>query len=188
MSKCEQCGKSSKHGMIILSDSTSERHLCRNCHNNLLADTLGIENFKDYIRTYQSKDLDGKMHVFEIEKQIFFYGIKWLANEIKNGEVQGYQFGLYADLDDNPMESLQKLYSKIKKGLSKKYIKKAGHGFFSLPGDKFAGRIEWDEENNGEVPRLVIDGKIYSWHQVGRMLMAYEGWTVELKVTELGEE
>lgn len=156
-----------------------------------MAEAMGIDNFNDFIKTYQAKDVDGKIHVFEIEKQIFPLGIKWLSNEIKNGEVEGYQFGVYAELDDDPVEPLQKLYKKINKGLSKKYVKKEqAHGqiFYLLPEDKFVGRIEWDEDSNGEVPRLIIDGKVYTWHQIGRMLMAYEGWNVELKITELGEE
>lgn len=70
-------------------------------------------------KTYQVKDVDGEIHVFEIEKQIFFGGTKWLANEIKNGEIEGYQFGVYAELDDDPVESLQRLYNKINKGMSK---------------------------------------------------------------------
>lgn len=117
-------------------------------------------------------------------------GIKWVANEIKNGEVEGYQFGFYAKLEDDPMECLQKLYLKINKGLAKKYVKKEqmeGQTFYSLPEDKLAGRIEWDEEGGG-MPKVIIDGKAYSWNQVGKMLMGYEGWNVTLKIHEMGED
>lgn len=188
--KCDRCGKST-HGMIILTGPSEVTNLCRDCHNEELAEAMGIENFKDFIKTYQVKDIDGELHVFEIEKQIFPMGIKWLANEIKNGEVEGYQFGFYAKLEDDPGECLQKLYCKINKGLSKKYVKKEqmeGHTFYSLPEDKLVGRIEWDDEFNGEIPKLVIDGKTYSWHQVGKMLMAFEGWNVVMKVREMGED
>lgn len=152
---------------------------------------LDIDDYRDFIKTYQAKDVSGKLHVFEIEKQIFPMGIKWVAHEIKSGKVEGYQFALYAELDDNPVDSLQKLYRKINKGLSKKYIKRSRRGgyiSYSLPEHKFVGRIEWDEDYHGEIPKLVIDGKTYTWHDIGRMLMTYEGWIVKLKINETGED
>ena len=58
-------------------------------------------------------------------------GIQWRAVEIKNGEIEGYQFAVYAGLDDDPMEGLQKLYEKVNNGLSRKYIKKKGKRLIS---------------------------------------------------------
>lgn len=69
--KCDYCGKSSR-GMTILRDSSGwERHLCRDCHNEEMAEALEIENYKDFIKTYQAKDVNGKLHIFEIHKEIF---------------------------------------------------------------------------------------------------------------------
>lgn len=188
---CALCGKST-HGMIVLTDPSGvTKNYCRDCHNKELAEYMGIENFKDFIKAYQVMDTDGELHVFEIQKEIFPMGIKWVANEIKNGEADGYQFALHTKLEDSPVESLQKLYRKINKGLSKKYVKKVqieGHIFYTLPDDKLVGCIEWDDEYSGEIPKIVIDGKTYSWHQVGKMLMAYEGWNILMKVREMGED
>ncbi len=98
---------------------------------------------------------------------------------------------VYSELSDNPIESLQKLYNKIKQGLSKIYVAKEeieGHVLHSLPYDKIVGRIEWDDKHNGEVPKIVIDGKTYTWHEVGKMIMGYEGSNVMIKVHEMGME
>jgi len=188
---CDLCGKS-PHGMIILTDlSGQKRQLCRDCYNEELAEAMGIENFKDFIKTYQVEDVDGELHIFEIQKEIFPMGIKWVANEIKDGEIEGYRFGFYSELEDDPVECLQKLYRKINQGLSEKYVNKEsvnGHTFYTLPGDKLVGRIEWDDEYNGEIPKVIIDGKTFSWHQVGKMLMTYEGWNVVMKIHEMGED
>ncbi|MHB8986916.1 MAG: DUF7713 domain-containing protein [Eubacteriales bacterium] len=189
--KCDRCGRSPR-GMIILSDSSGwERHLCRDCQNEEMAEALGIENYKDFIKTYQVKDVNGELHVFDIHKEILPLGIKWLANEIKNGEVEGYQFGLYAKLDDDPVKCFQKLYRNINKGLSKKYIKEeqlGGYTSHSLPEDQLIGRIAWDDEHDGEIPKIVIDGKTYSWYEIGKMLMTYEGWNLVIKVQDIGDE
>jgi len=92
----------------------------------------------------------------------------------------------------NVKKAVKKVYHKAKKVYykAKKYVKKEhlhGQIFYSLPKDKLVGRIEWDEKNNGEVPRVAIDGHVYNWHQIGRMLMAYEGWNVQIKIDEVGE-
>jgi len=47
-----------------------------------------------------------------------------------------------------------------------------------------AGRIEWDEETDGATPLLVVDGKPYSWDEVGRMLMTFEGFTLHARVED----
>lgn len=73
---CGRCGKSQNGMIIITTPSGLSRQLCRDCHNEELAETMGIENFKDFIKTYQVKDVDGELHVFEIQKEIFSDGDK----------------------------------------------------------------------------------------------------------------
>jgi hypothetical protein len=46
------------------------------------------------------------------------------------------------------------------------------------------GRIEWDAETNGEVPIIVIDGKPFTWEQVGRMLTTFEGFTLDARIED----
>jgi hypothetical protein len=50
------------------------------------------------------------------------------------------------------------------------------------------GQIEWDDEEDGRVPRLVVDGKSYSWDEVDRMLMTFEGFRVKMEVYDRSEE
>lgn len=44
------------------------------------------------------------------------------------------------------------------------------------------------DDNGGEVPCFVINGKELSWHEFGRMLMTYEGFRFKLKIFERDEE
>lgn len=189
--RCERCGKSIKQSVHITDDKGQNYILCRDCNNAMVAERLGINNFVDFTRNYRVKDIDGEEHVFEISKEIFFMGVQWRAVEIKNGEIEGYQFAVYAGLDDDSVEGLQKLYEKINNGLSRKYIEKKefqGQTLYSLIDDKVAGRIEWDDQYDGRIPRLIIDGKPYTWEQLGNMLMGYEGWNFHLKIVEAGED
>jgi len=59
---------------------------------------------------------------------------------------------------------------------------------YTLLHDKLVGRIEWDDDFNGQIPKVIIDGKAYTWNQVGKMLMSYEGWNLKLEITEEGED
>lgn len=46
------------------------------------------------------------------------------------------------------------------------------------------GRIEWDPDTDGATPLLVVDGKALNGNQVGRMLMTFEGFTLDARVED----
>jgi hypothetical protein len=50
------------------------------------------------------------------------------------------------------------------------------------------GRIAWDDEHDGRLPLLVIDGREVSWEAFGRMLMTFEGWQFKLEIRDRSEE
>ena len=51
-------------------------------------------------------------------------------------------------------------------------------------GPALVGRIEWDPESDGRVPLVVIDGQAFSWEEVGRMLITFEGLTLEARIKD----
>ncbi len=54
--------------------------------------------------------------------------------------------------------------------------------------DIVRGHIAWDDDTGEELPCFVIDGKELSWHEFGRMLMAYEGFHFKLQIFGGSEE
>lgn len=50
------------------------------------------------------------------------------------------------------------------------------------------GQIEWDDDYDGSLPILVIDGKEVKWEEFGRMLMNFEGWQFRLNILDKSEE
>jgi hypothetical protein len=44
------------------------------------------------------------------------------------------------------------------------------------------GRIEWDEESEGELPRIATEQNKYSWLELGKELMTYEGFGISIKI------
>jgi hypothetical protein len=50
------------------------------------------------------------------------------------------------------------------------------------------GRIEWDDNENGRLPCIVIDGRRIDWADFGAMLMAFEGWQFRIELVDPGDE
>ena len=63
-------------------------------------------------------------------------------------------------------------------------VERAEHGWQIAADQRFVGRIEWDPETNGWLPLIVIDGKPFTWEQVGRMLMTFEGFTLDARIED----
>lgn len=190
MEKCQWCGENCKgYGMVVLHVKEEEpsQKICSDCFNGYMAEMLEVEDYEDYEQELIFKDCDGIDHCFQINKKIFPTGIFWEAVELLDENNVGYLFKTHQDHDEDSKVALKRLYAKIEKGLSKKFIVKkssCGHEYNSLIDDKADGRIEWDDNYDGHIPRFIIDGKGYSLEELGKMLMTYEGWNFKLEVIE----
>ena len=49
--------------------------------------------------------------------------------------------------------------------------------------EQIHGRIEWDEANQGMLPMIVTDEKQWSWLELGRELMTYEGFKIKIEIS-----
>jgi hypothetical protein len=49
--------------------------------------------------------------------------------------------------------------------------------------EQIRGMIEWDEMNQGMLPLVVTDEKQWSWLELGRELMTYEGFKITIEIT-----
>lgn len=65
-----------------------------------------------------------------------------------------------------------------------KYVDMTDLGWQIGQTQRLVGRIQWDPDSDGAIPLLVIDGKPFSWDQVGRMLMAFEGFTIDARIED----
>lgn len=186
--KCERCGKVS-HGMTILTYCEKEHEtICTDCYNDEMAEYYEIEDFRDFVKSYTSLDSDGVSHTFDINKRIMGTGVFWEAVEANDGKFDGYKFEVDAEMDGDQHEAVQKLYSKIHKGLQMKYIETKtleGHKVYSLYKDEIVGRIEWDSDN-GTV--FIIDGKKYSLKEFGKIMNSREGFNFKLMIYDPTED
>jgi hypothetical protein len=67
---------------------------------------------------------------------------------------------------------------RVAHGGRKPHVERGELGWRITDARHLVGRITWDPDRAGEVPLLVIDGRPFTWNQVGRMLMSFEGFTL----------
>jgi hypothetical protein len=63
-------------------------------------------------------------------------------------------------------------------------VERAEFGWQLTADQRLVGRIEWDPNSDARLPLVVIDGKPFTWEQVGHMLMTFEGFTLEARVKD----
>lgn len=82
---------------------------------------------------------------------------------------------MLGELETDAWELFRHLYATMRREMARRHVERTEFGW-QLTGDhRLVGRIEWNAETNGELPLVVIDGKPFTWEQVGRMLMTFEG-------------
>ncbi len=78
----------------------------------------------------------------------------------------------------------RQLYQRVREGLSLRHVEETDLGWQVNDGRRIRGRIDWDPESDDRVPIVVIDGREFSWREVGRMLMSFEGFNVEMTIRD----
>lgn len=154
--------------------------LCGRCYNEMMSVSMELDFEHPDFAPISVTDCAGDDHDFEFRTHLHGEVVKIDALEVHNGEVKGYEFSVLGDAEEDPMDLFRVLYQRMRDELGKKYLTNADHP--QIAEGSVKGRVEWDEETDGDLPRLVIDGREISWHEMGRMLMSYEGWRFELEV------
>ena len=72
----------------------------------------------------------------------------------------------------------------MRREMARRHVERTQFGWQLTSDQRLVGRIEWDSDTNGALPLIVIDGKPFTWEQVGRMLMTFEGFTLYARVED----
>jgi hypothetical protein len=181
-SKCGVCGQTLGPFECITVTGVGDR--CYPCFNREMADRLGVDFDNTLLQPIVVPDVDGVPHTFQIRSMLVATGHEMEALEITNDGQLGYCFRVLGELETEAWELFSKLYDKMRREMSQRYVERTELGWQIAADQRFVGRIEWDPETNGELPLVVIDGKPFTWDQVGRMLMTFEGFTLDARVED----
>ncbi len=187
---CDACGKATAAlERVCFSRGEEKRFLCIKCFNEAIGNERGVDFHHPSFDPVTLKDRNNKRHTFHFQTRLFGDHVTIEALEIQKDEPKGYQYSTCGDAEDDLSALFEDLVARIRRELQRKHIENSDLTRFQIAkGDTLRGRITWDDETDGEVPCLVIDGKELSWHEVGRMLMTYEGFHFKLEIFEGSEE
>ena len=106
-----------------------------------------------------------------------------------DGGHGGYQFQVLGRSEQDLFTLMGQLVSRIRRLLGQQHLKTEPHmAGLHIADFLVRGRITWDENEEGRLPMLVIDGREISWEQFGRMVMGFEGWQFRLEIRDRSEE
>ena len=187
--RCDDCGRQvPNYDTINLTAVDRTRLVCTRCFNARIA---GVDFEHPSFEPVVLEDAAGKPHEFHFSTRHGGSHIAVEAFEVEDGHPSGYQFQVLGDPTKEPIAIFQQLFERMRRALARRHIVESEHGSQiadSAEGSVVRGHIEWDEYEHGRVPRLVVDGKSYSWDQIGRLLMSFEGFQLKLEVYDKSEE
>jgi len=157
---------------------------CYSCFNREAAEQLGVQFDEPRFRPIVLTDVDGIEHTFNVRSMLVPTGYKMEAFETAGHGTTGYYFAVLDVFDADPWELLQRLYGKMRREIAIRHVHRTEFGWQLTSEQQLVGRIEWDSNNDGRVPIVVIDGKAFTWEQVGHMLMTFEGFTLEARISD----
>ncbi|PIC63516.1 hypothetical protein CSV79_11600 [Sporosarcina sp. P13] len=153
----------------------------------MMAEELGLE-LPQLPKTFVADDVNGVKHIFEVERQITGTAILLTAHERWE---QGYEFAVDGELDDDQHKLFKQLIEKTTRGLSETYLETGkfptDEPYTYVKQNHLKGVLTYDSINS-EAPLVIIDGKPYTWDEVGRMLQAFEGFQVKMVMKDLADE
>lgn len=181
-SKCGACGKAL--GSFDSISVAGEGDRCHPCFNREMADRLGVAFDHTPLQPIVITDADGVRHTFQIRSMLVATGHEMEALEITNDQQLGYCFRVLGEIETDAWELFRHLYADMRREMARRYVERTEFGWQLTSDQRLVGRIEWDSDTNGALPLIVIDGKPFTWEQVGRMLMTFEGFTLDARVED----
>jgi hypothetical protein len=187
---CEACGTGVPAYDIVHYGSIEQgyRDLCTRCLNAEMASALGLEDFENVrLHPVVMTDCAGARHEFHFRMRLLGSMLVLDAFELTADAPGGYQFQILGKPDDEPLSLLGSLIERMRRSLSVKHLERGDYGL-QIADQMVCGRIDSDLSEEVRVPLLVIDGQEVSWHELGRMLMTFEGWRFRLAIIDRSEE
>jgi len=189
--RCHTCGRAIAgfESVHYGSMETGYRDLCNRCFNEEVAAAGGLDFSHVQFEPLDIADVTGISHRFHFEVRLLGDKVSLQAFELVKGNPGGHEFQVLGDAEADLFELMGQMVPRIRRALAQQHLKTDTH----VPGWHIAdflvrGRITWDDNEDGRLPLLVIDGKEIPWEDFGRMLMSFEGWQFKLEIKDPSEE
>ncbi len=186
---CSSCGeKVTAFDGTYLSTEQESKLYCTCCFNKITSDKFNLDFEHPIFQTIELRDSENVSHHFHFRSLLSPPYLSIEAAEICPEYPEGYHFQILGDPEEDPLDLWRKLYDRMRRAMKQKYLKQGEYGLRIGDDMIVRGKIEWDDETDGKLPLLVIDGKGITWEEFGRMMMTYEGWQVKMEIYDRSEE
>jgi hypothetical protein len=176
MLMCEICGKESR---IALRQDKKKAHYCVECYNELLAKLMGVTFPREIPKEISFYDNEMNLHSFALEFMLL-PNCK-LLKACETGESR-YKCEVLGEVDDSFLQMWNQLMERLKKMMSVKYITPDG----GWNGMKLLGYLDYNSDNG--VCDIIIDGKAYTWEELGRIVATNEGFQIKIEIADPTDE
>jgi hypothetical protein len=164
------------------------RDLCGRCFNQEVA-KLGGLNFEHVaFEPVDMRDAVDGAHRFHFRVHHLGDQVSLEAFELKDGAPGGYQFQILGEAEADLFGLMGQLIERMRRTLTQQHLEKDDQFGLVIKDSLVRGRIDWDSDEEGRVPLLVIDGQEVSWEKFGRMVMGFEGWQFKFEIRDRSEE
>jgi hypothetical protein len=178
--RCVVCGSEYRSFEGVSFGNRGEH--CFPCFNQATAAQMGITFHQPDLEPVTLSDAGGHPHTFHVRSRLAPTGHVMEAFEVEHGTPRGYRFAVLGDFEADAMTLFTELYDRMRRALAVQHVRKDELGWRIELDHVASGRITADLENDSSVPCVVIDGREFTWEQLGQMLMTYEGFNLELCV------
>jgi len=96
------------------------------------------------------------------------------AFELRDGNPAAISSRVIAEPEEDQLTLLGRLIAKLRRALAVKHIADSEHGLQITEPLVVRGLIDWDSEQGGSTPLLVVDGREVSWDEFGRNDFGFE--------------
>ncbi len=187
--RCEECGREIRHSYesvhVTESDGSPGRLLCNECHNREAAAYVGIDFIHQVFSSVELDDAEGNKHLFNFATRLL--GDKVAIEAYEEDADHGYQFQVVGRAEE-VKKLFRKLLGKIRRALTWQHLVEEDGSRHVADDLTVRGRFEWDDETDGRLPLVVIDGKGMTWDEFGRILMSFEGWQFKIEIYDRSDE
>jgi hypothetical protein len=181
MTRCVGCGTDLEGVRSMSVEGIGDQ--CCPCHNRWAAKRMGVPFDTTEVEPVTLSDTQGMSHTFEVHSFLCPTGREMTAVEVTEDGTEGYEFKVLGDFGAETFALLGQLCSLIRERLAQPSLERGESGWRPTRSNRIVARVTCDREDP-EVPLLVVDGRPFSWDEVGRMLASYEGFELEIRIRD----
>ena len=184
---CSACGANvSSYDGVSVGYKEGTKFMCSKCYNESIAEYLGLDYEHVSFDQLTLQDLDGVPHTFQFHPHIFSDQLSLEA--LETGPDEGYEFSVIAEAEQDLFVTFQTLFERIRRELGRRHIEPEGSGYRITQEDVVRGQITDDPDSVEQMPLLIIDGKPFTWKELGRMVAPFAGFSFKLEIFDRSEE